>query len=250
MASSKCGSKWPAKSARIVVRDTGQGISPEFLPYVFDRFRQNDSSSARRHGGLGLGLVRDLVAVHGVCYRQRPEPGRNQGATFTIELPLIASAEVGGDPGRHRLGETSAPVLTGVRVLVVDDEPDARDLAVTALRQCGAHVNAVTSSSDAISVLLAALPDSLPHVIVADIGMPKEDGYDLIRKVRSLQPEQGGRIPAVTLTGYATPVDVKRALAAGYELHVAKPMDPQRARVRGCQAGRHRASARKPLKRA
>ena len=215
------------RAARIVIRDTGQGISEEFLPFVFERFRQDDASSTRRFGGLGLGLalVRDLVTVHGGTV-SAVSRGQNKGSTFTIELPTIAAPETAGALDRGLFDITTAPSLGGVRVLVVDDESDARDLAVMALEQCGAHVRAAASSSDAMAALLDAAPDSLPHVIVSDIGMPRENGYDLIRRIRSLQPEQGGRIPAITLSGYATPDDVDRALTAGYQLHVAKPMDP------------------------
>jgi PAS domain S-box-containing protein len=216
------------KLARIVVRDTGQGISPEFLPYVFERFRQNDASSARRHGGLGLGLglVREIVELHGGTVRAASE-GEGKGATFTIDLPTVMSPEVRRNHvGSGAFDTGTTPSLAGVRVLVVEDESDARDLAVTALRHCGAEVTAVSSSADAVSAILAASPDHLPHVLVSDIGMPREDGYDLIRQVRSLPPERGGLIPAVTVTGYATPGDVGRALGAGYQIHLSKPMDP------------------------
>jgi len=213
--------------ARIVVSDTGQGISDEFLPYVFERFRQNDASSARRHGGLGLGLalVRELVQLHGGNVTAASE-GIGKGATFTIDLPAIASSD---RPDRLEIDGRSqdrTTSLIGVRVLVVEDESDARDLAVIALEHCGAQVTAVPSSSAAVSAIVSASPHALPHVLVSDIGMPTENGYDFIQRVRALHPERGGRIPAVTVTGYATPEDVDRALAAGYQRHVAKPMDP------------------------
>lgn len=216
------------KSARIIVSDTGQGIDQEFLPYVFERFRQNDASSARRHGGLGLGLalVRELVELHGGTV-SAASAGLNSGATFTIDLPAVLSPEVRRSHFDGDLVATgAAPTLMGVRVLVVEDESDARDLAVTALEQCGAQVTAVSSTSEAVAAILASSPETLPHVLVSDIGMPREDGYDFIRQVRSLQPERGGQIPAVTVTGYATPEDVDRALAAGFQLHVSKPIDP------------------------
>jgi signal transduction histidine kinase len=216
------------KIARIVVRDTGQGISPAFLPHVFERFRQNDASSARRHGGLGLGLslVRELVELHGGTVRAASE-GEGKGATFTIDLPTVLMPEI----RRHHLDAApfdrdSAPSLAGVRVLVVEDESDARDLTAATLQYCGAEVTAVSSSADAISALLKMGGGDLPHVLVSDIGMPREDGYDLIRQVRALAPDRGGRIPAMTVTGYATPEDVNRVLSAGYQLHVPKPMDP------------------------
>jgi signal transduction histidine kinase/ActR/RegA family two-component response regulator len=216
------------KVARIVVRDTGQGISPAFLPYVFERFRQDDASSARRHGGLGLGLalVRELVELHGGTVTAHSD-GEGKGATFTIVLPTVLSPEV----RRNHLDSpafdrNTAPSLAGIRVLVVEDESDARDLTVTTLQYCGADVTSVSSSADAIAALLAMGREALPHVLVSDIGMPREDGYDLIRQVRALSPERGGRIPALTVTGYATPEDVSKALSAGYQFHVSKPMDP------------------------
>jgi len=213
---------------RVVVRDTGQGISEEFLPYVFERFRQNDASSARRHGGLGLGLalVRELVQLHGGSVTAASE-GLGKGATFTIDLPSIGSPESRSvQPDSDPQAQDRTEMLIGVRVLVVEDESDARDLAVVALEHCGAQVTAVPSSSEAISALVATTPHELPDVLVSDIGMPSENGYDLIRRVRALHPDRGGRIPAVALTGYATPEDIDRALAAGYQRHVAKPMDP------------------------
>lgn len=217
-----------AKAARIVVADTGQGISPDFLPYVFERFRQNDASSARRHGGLGLGLalVRELVELHGGTVRAASE-GANRGASFTIDLPAAVSPEVRySHVDLGTLEENSTPSLAGVRVLLVEDESDARELAVTALKHRGAQVTAVSSAPDAIDAIISAPREMLPHVLVSDIGMPREDGYELIRQVRALHPDRGGSIPALTLTGYATPEDVQRALAAGYQLHLSKPMDP------------------------
>jgi signal transduction histidine kinase/CheY-like chemotaxis protein len=211
--------------ARVVVRDTGHGISPEFLPFVFDRFRQNDASSTRRYGGLGLGLAlaRELVELHGGTVSATSE-GLDRGATFTIELPMIVSAE-SSNMERHATHNKASASLAGIRVLVVEDEPDARDLAVIALEHSGAQVTAVPSSADGVSAILAS-PHALPHVLISDIGMPTENGYDFIRRVRSLTPGQGGTIPAVSVTGYASPEDVSRALAAGYQVHVAKPMDP------------------------
>jgi signal transduction histidine kinase/CheY-like chemotaxis protein len=215
------------KKARIVVRDTGQGIRKEFLPYVFDRFRQSDASSTRRHGGLGLGLalVRELVELHGGAVGADSE-GEGKGATFTIDLPTMPP-----DMGRKReesvpFDMSTAPSLAGIHVLVVEDEFDARDLVITVLEQCGAQVTAVTSTADALTLLLDATGDPSPHVLVSDIGMPREDGYELIRQIRSLPPHRGGTIPAIAVTGYATTDDVERVLAAGFHTHVAKPMDP------------------------
>jgi len=210
--------------ARIVVSDTGPGISEEFLPHVFERFRQNDTSSARRYGGLGLGLalVRELVELHGGTVRAT-NGGVTSGATFTIELPLVRSLEL--EPARTPAIAPATPSLTGVRVLVVDDEADSRELAVRVLEESGVRVTAVSSSAAALEALRALAPEVLPHVIVSDIGMPGEDGYDFIRQVRCLVPERGGRIPAVAVSGYATPEDVKQAYAAGYQTHVPKPMN-------------------------
>jgi CheY-like chemotaxis protein len=207
----------------LAVRDTGRGISPAFLPHVFERFRQGDSSSTRRHGGLGLGLglVRELVELHGGSV-QAESSGEGQGACFTVRIPARTTPGV----RRNSAPSQEAESLDGVRVLVIDDEPDSRDLAVAALERWGAKVRAVASSADAVSVILSAPADRLPHVVVSDIGMPMEDGYTFIRHLRALPPEHGGRIPAVTLTGYSARNDVNRALAAGYQMHVAKPIDP------------------------
>ena len=216
------------KYARVTVSDSGQGISPEFLPYVFERFRQNDASSKRRQGGLGLGLslVRELVELHGGSVTAGSE-GEGKGATFTIELPTIMSPELRRNHVvNHTSVSSTSRALADVRVLVVDDEFDARDFVVTVLEQSGATVSAVRSSAEAVAAILAAGPDRLPHILISDIGMPKEDGYDLIRQIRSLPSERGGRVPAVALTGYATPADIERARAAGYQVHLAKPMDP------------------------
>jgi len=216
------------KHARISVSDTGQGISPDFLPSVFERFRQNDASSTRRHGGLGLGLalVRELVELHAGTV-QAASDGLNKGATFTIDLPMIAAPQRLDAASDHDAGHDDGHAsLIGVRVLVVEDQADARELAIMALEHRGAQVTAVPSSSAGVSALLSSAPCSLPHVLVSDIGMPEENGYDFIKRVRSLDPHQGGRIPAVSVTAYTTPKDVARAIAAGYQMHVPKPMDP------------------------
>jgi PAS domain S-box-containing protein len=211
--------------ACLVVKDTGRGIEPAFLPHVFERFRQGDASSTRRHGGLGLGLalVRDLVELHGGSVAAQ-SAGEGKGATFTLRLPTMAMAPMGRD-GAH--GATPPPrVLATVRVLLIEDEPDSRDLARAALTRFGAQVSAVSSSAEAVTVILSASTETLPHVVVSDIGMPVEDGYVFIRQLRALSPERGGRIPAVTVTGYSTPSDVERALEAGFQMHLSKPIDP------------------------
>jgi signal transduction histidine kinase/CheY-like chemotaxis protein len=211
--------------ACLVVKDTGRGIEPAFLPHVFERFRQGDASSTRRHGGLGLGLalVRDLVELHGGAVSAQSE-GEGKGATFTVRLPTMAVTSVQADG--VRAAGPGPRALAGIRVLLIDDEPDSRDLAGAALTRFGAQVSAVSSSAEAVRVVLSASTETLPNVVVSDIGMPLEDGYVFIQQLRSLSPERGGRIPAVTLTGYSTPADVDRALAAGYQLHLSKPVDP------------------------
>jgi signal transduction histidine kinase/CheY-like chemotaxis protein len=213
--------------ARLIVSDSGHGISPEFLPFVFERFRQNDASSVRRQGGLGLGLAlaRDLVALHGGTIRAE-SPGERHGATFTMDLPRAMATEARQN---HQSAAASASdpasPLFGIRVLVVENEMDSRDLLVEALSRCGTEVVAARSCAEALAVLRRSAVEDLPHVIVADIGMPDEDGYDLIRQIRALEPGRGGRIPAVAVTGYANPDDRHRVLAAGYQLHVGKPVD-------------------------
>jgi CheY-like chemotaxis protein len=210
--------------AYVRVGDDGRGIAAEFLPYVFERFRQGDASSARREGGLGLGLalVRELAELHGGTVAAASD-GIGKGATFTLELPVVLSPEARQNHAPNL--SSDSPDLSGLRVLVVDDEADARELLVATLTHAGASVTAVTSCADA----LASLGDAAatrPHVIVSDIGMPREDGYALIQQLRSLPAAAGGRIPAVALTGYANADDRSRLLAAGYQVHVPKPMDP------------------------
>ncbi len=216
-------------SIAIIVRDSGEGISPEFLPYIFDRFRQADGATTRQHGGLGLGLaiVRHLVEAHGGTVRAASQ-GVGQGATFTVTFPLIT---VGRDEshaarfngGRSSAGDTtSSSLLEGLRVLVVDDDPDVRDLVAMVLQQSGAEVQSSLTAREALEILDQWNPD----VLVSDIGMPGEDGYDLIRKVRAREAEHGGLIPALALTGYARPEEAARARAAGYEMHVPKPVAP------------------------
>jgi CheY-like chemotaxis protein len=211
--------------ACLVVKDTGRGIAPAFLPHVFERFRQGDASSTRRHGGLGLGLalVRDLVELHGGAVSAE-SAGEGKGATFTVRLPTMAVTSVGADG--VRAAGPSPRALAGIRVLLIEDEPDSRDLARAALARFGAQVSAASSSAEAVQVVLSATHETMPHVVVSDLGMPVEDGYVFIQQLRSLSPERGGRIPAVTVTGYSTAGDVDRALAAGFQLHLSKPVDP------------------------
>lgn len=203
------------------VLDTGEGIRPELLPYVFDRFRQGDSSRVRSHGGLGLGLtiVRHLVELHGGVVEARSE-GQGRGATFVVRIPVAKGAA--GSPRLPRFEKAgSLPTLKGLRVLLVDDEADARDLVVAALGGSGAEVTAVGSVREALEALDRCRPD----VIVSDISMPDEDGYSLIRRVRERLPEQGGMIPAMALTASARGEDRSRALSAGFQIHVSKPIE-------------------------
>jgi PAS domain S-box-containing protein len=212
----------------IVVSDTGEGISFEFLPHIFDRFRQAESTTKRQHNGLGLGLaiVRHLVEAHGGTISASSK-GRGKGATFTVTFPLLAVHRNGSD-GEHAFylagSTTTAPpaILKGIRVLVIDDEQDARELLTIALTQSGAEVRTAATVRAALGILEQWKPD----VLVSDIGMPDQDGYDLIRTVRALEAERGGTIPALALTGYASAEDAARARLAGYETHMAKPVAP------------------------
>jgi len=203
------------------VSDTGQGIHPDLLPHVFDRLRQGDSTSTRAHGGLGIGLalVRHLVELHGGAARAE-SPGEGKGATFTVTLPLTA-VEIRGPT--HPRGPLNAASLKGVRVLVVDDDPSAVELVVETLTQSGAEARGAGSVADALPLLAAWRP----AVLISDIEMPGQGGYALIREVRALTPETGGRTPAVALTAFSRPEDRVRILRAGFSLHVPKPVDPE-----------------------
>ena len=213
----------------IVVSDSGVGISKEFLPYVFDRFRQADASSTRIHGGLGLGLsiVHQLVDLHGGAVSVQSE-GEGKGATFTVTLPFVG---VGGNQtdaevvhpteSDEVLSFDSLPSLRGLKILVVDDEADTRELIREVLKECGSEVITSPSAADA----LIALEQQKPDVLISDLGMPDEDGYSLISKVRALPSEKGGNIPAAALTAYARVEDRMRVLRSGFQFHLPKPID-------------------------
>jgi PAS domain S-box-containing protein len=211
----------------ISVSDTGKGISPEFLPYVFDRFRQADGATTRSSGGLGLGLsiVRELVNLHGGSVAVASD-GEGRGATFSVRLPLAVMRKGKALTPREQAAVpselTCPPQLAGMVVLVVDDEQDSRDMLAALLRHCGVEVIAVGSAAQA----RAAIADQVPDVLLSDVGMPDEDGYTLVAQVRALPPGRGGDMPAVALTAYARTEDRARALHAGFDNHIAKPVEP------------------------
>ena len=213
----------------IAVNDTGAGIGPEFLPHVFERFRQADQKTTRHHGGLGLGLaiVRHLVELHGGTV-EAESSGEGQGATFVVKLPVIPVYQRETLAGRDHTSAGDAPHaydcperLDGLKVLVVDDELDTRELLKFSIGQCGAEVETAGSAREA----LALLEETRRDLLISDIGMPGEDGYELIRKVRALPAGRGGKIPAIALTAYARTEDRLRALRAGYQMHIAKPVE-------------------------
>lgn len=213
----------------IVVTDSGQGIPAEFLPHVFDRFRQADQRSTRNHGGMGLGLaiVKHLIELHGGSVNA-VSPGTDKGATFTVRLPVVAIYQVDTTAGGvHPAARSLLPPaefaerLDGIKALVVDDEPDTRELLRVGLENCGAEVTVVANVAEA----MRAMKSSPPDVLISDIGMAVEDGYDLIRKVRALAAKDGGRVPAIALTAYARVEDRLKALRSGYHMHVPKPVE-------------------------
>ena len=213
----------------IVVSDTGQGISADFLPHVFDRFRQADQKTSRQHGGMGLGLaiVRHLVELHGGTVQAHSE-GEGKGATFTVMLPISPVYQVDTTGSRVHPGARdllppadSTDRLDGLRILVVDDEADTRDLLRQGLEYCGAKVTVAESAAEAMDLMKMSVPD----VLISDIGMPGTDGYDFIRQIRKLSAHRGGRVAAVALTAYTRIEDRLQALRAGYDMHVPKPVE-------------------------
>ena len=213
----------------IIVSDSGQGISPDFLPHVFDRFRQADQKTSRQHGGMGLGLaiVRHLVEMHGGTVRASSE-GEGKGATFTVMLPIAPVYQVDSSGSRvHPAARELLPAnditerLDDLTILVVDDEADTRELLKQGLEYCGAKVRVAGSAAEALDELEKELPD----ILISDIGMPGSDGYDLIRRVRRLPAAKGGKIAAIALTAYTRIEDRLQALRAGYDMHVPKPVE-------------------------
>ncbi|OUL35507.1 PAS domain S-box protein [Nostoc sp. 106C] len=206
--------------AQITISDTGKGISSDFLPYVFDYFRQENSTSTRKFGGLGLGLaiVRHLVELHGGTVQAQSQ-GEGQGATFIVKLPLMQQRS----PVNNDTTEPQPALdLNGVQILLVDDDTDTRDFLSFFLEEYGANVTATASAAEA----LAALTQSQPDILLSDIGMPEVDGWMLINQVRMLSPEQGGQIPAIAITAYAGQINAQQALSAGFNKHLAKPVEP------------------------
>ncbi len=223
-----------SSSAQITVKDTGMGIKSDFIPYVFDSFRQADGSSTRRFGGLGLGLaiVRHLVELHGGSVAAY-SPGEGKGATFVVRIPLVQSAESKVLSAESKKIEeilstqnselsTQNLTLSGIRVLIVDDDTDSRDFLVFALEAAGAEIASASSAQEALDILT----NFKPMVLVSDIGMPEQDGYSLIRSIRTLPYEKGGATPAIALTAYAGDGDKKAAIAAGFQAHLPKPVAP------------------------
>lgn len=213
----------------IEVNDSGAGISKEFLPYVFDRFRQGDASTTRLHGGLGLGLsiVRQLVELHGGTVRVA-SAGEGKGATFTIVLPFLSVISNQDEPASFHPTVSdevpeleNLPSLDGLKVLVVDDEEDTRELIREVLRDCGSEVVTARSVAEALTAIQVHRPD----ILISDLGMPDEDGYSLITKIRALPADRGGKTPAAALTAYARTEDRLRVLRAGFQFHLPKPVD-------------------------
>ena len=221
----------PDSHVRLEIADSGVGIPAEELPYIFERFRQVDSSNVRTHGGLGLGLaIVDYLVRQQAGTVCAASEGPGKGATFTVEFPLTSSEVIRSEPGIAVFSdvamEDTEPLMEAKlrhrRILLVEDDPDTRELLKTVLGQHGAQVTAVSSSTAALAEIVRAKPD----VIISDIGMADENGYEFIRKIRALDPGAGGHIPAIALTAYAGAVDRRRALLAGFQTHLGKPVDP------------------------
>jgi len=214
----------PDRQARLRVADTGEGMSPAFLPFAFERFRQQDGTSTRVHHGLGLGLyvVRHVIGHHGgVVSAESPGPGL--GSTFTVRLPLAtAPGEFASPLGAEEAPESEDLVPTGLTVLLVDDEPDAREALRLILQQNGMLVTTAASAREALELVERLQPD----ILLSDVAMPGEDGLSLVRRVRMLPFDRGGQVPAIALSAYAGAEDRRRALLAGFQRHIPKPVDP------------------------
>jgi len=211
------------------VSDTGKGIAPDYLPHVFERFSQADTSATKRHSGLGLGLaiVKSLAELHGGSVRVK-SGGEGMGSTFIVSLPIsvVHTLDRSENLQRSKI-ERDGPLLhtidlTGVKVVVVDDEADAIGLVKRIMENCGATVEACTSAADC----LACIPSFRPDVLITDIGMPDMDGYTLIGRLRAMTPDDGGQTPAIALTAFARSEDRRQAMLAGFDMHVAKPVEP------------------------
>jgi CheY-like chemotaxis protein len=206
------------------VTDSGKGIDDAFLPHLFERFRQADPSSSRRHGGLGLGLalVKSLVELHGGTVKAS-SPGTGQGSTFEVSLPAqespVSSTQVLLDTNPA----SADGALAGLRIVLVDDDPDSAEICIRTLNEAGALIEWNRSVAQTLSRLREGLP--CPHIIISDIGMPDEDGYSLMQQLRTLRPEFGGQVPVIALTAYDSPEDRARALRSGFEAHIAKPFE-------------------------
>ena len=222
------------ESCELMVSDTGQGISSDFLPFIFDRFRQAESASTRRHGGLGLGLaiVRHIVELHGGTV-QATSLGEGHGASFIISLPLMAENHLTAESREQEAAKDPSIAdefnhsLEGLRILVVDDEPDAREMLSVLLTQAGAKVVTAGSCDETLALIAGEVESRFgarPDVLVADIAMPGGDGFDLIRSLREMEAERGTRLPAIALTAYASEEDRARVLSAGFQMHIAKPV--------------------------
>jgi CheY-like chemotaxis protein/anti-sigma regulatory factor (Ser/Thr protein kinase) len=219
-----------AGNVEIAVSDSGAGIAPEFITHVFERFRQGDASTTRQHGGLGLGLsiVKHLIEQHGGTVRVASD-GEGRGACFTMELPAATPQLIAARPDRAPYSPPSPLTpdivlrdLSRVKVLVVDDEPDARDLIKRILSDC----NAIVTTAPSARAALAAFGEARPDVLVSDLGMPDMDGFELLAQVRALGSAAGGNLPAVALTAFARSEDRLRALEAGFAAHISKPVEP------------------------
>ncbi|HVT88917.1 MAG TPA: response regulator [Tepidisphaeraceae bacterium] len=215
---------------QVAVTDTGEGIDPAFLPHVFDRFRQADSTSSRRHGGLGIGLtiVRHIVALHGGSVSADSQ-GKGLGSTFSVKIPFGPAPQEPGDSPKNNMPSRSnadvpPPSLDQIRILLVDDEPYTREVVTGMLERCGADVTAAGSAREAINLFAVVRPD----VVVSDLAMPDMDGFALLRELRMLSQANGGSTPAIALTAYVRAEDQAQALAAGFQVHIAKPVDPAR----------------------